>query len=73
MNQKNRKFLQRLVGNLGVSFFSPLLGISVADDLFNHGISFIESLIISGVTSGLTVGLMLSREVLIRGESKGTV
>lgn len=64
-------FGYKVIGNFGVSFFSPLVGITIADDIFTHAIGFLETLVVSAISSSLTLGMFLSKEALKRSEANG--
>lgn len=59
---KYKKFLLRVFGNMGVSFFGPLTGGTVANSIYNLGMSFEQQLVIAAISSIFVTGLVLSRE-----------
>ena len=67
---KPRRFFFRVIGNLGISFFTPLIGGSVAESLFDIGIDFYEALIIAAIAALFNTGLILAREAKYLGEQK---
>jgi len=66
---KYNKFLLRVFGNMGVSFFGPLTSTTVADSIYNLGITFEQQLVIASIASIFTTGLVLSREAERRGKN----
>ena len=64
------KTIARLAGNFGVSFFAPLVGANVAESIYDTGLSFTETLIISAIAAAFTVGLACSRELVAYGEKR---
>jgi len=59
---KYNKFLVRVFGNLGAAFFGPLTGGTVANSIYNLGMTFEQQLVISAVSAIFVTGLVLSRE-----------
>lgn len=53
----------RILGNLGVSFFSPLVSGNVADTVFDIGLTFEQTIIIAFLSSIFVTGLTISREL----------
>ena len=53
----------RILGNLGVSFFSPLVSGNVADTIFDIGLTFEQTIIIAFFSSIFVTGLTISREL----------
>jgi len=66
----NLKPFARIMGNMGVSFFSPLMSGTAADSLFDINITFEQILLIAAITSLLTTGLAISKEAAAFGETK---
>lgn len=60
----------RVVGNFGVSFFSPLISINIADNVYNVGLTLEQTLVISLISSMFVTGLTLSRELEKYGKTK---
>jgi hypothetical protein len=67
---KYKKFLLRVFGNMGVSFFGPLTGTTIAESIYNINISFEQQLVIAAVASIFTTGLVLSREAERLGKKR---
>ena len=64
------KSLARVFGNFGVSFFGPLVGTGVAETIYNVGLTFEQSLVISVIASLFATGLSISKEVQHYGYEK---
>jgi hypothetical protein len=64
------KFMLRLLGNWGVSFFGPLVSGNVAETIYDIGLSFQETVIIALVSSFFVTGLVFFREVERIGQEK---
>mgnify|MGYP005643335103 FL=1 len=58
-----RKIAARILGNFGVSFFSPLVSGNIAETVFNMGLTFEQTLIIAFISSIFVTGLTISREL----------
>ena len=67
---KYNKFLIRVLGNLGISFFGPLTGATVANSIYNINITFEQQLSIAAVSSIFVTGLVLAREAERYGRRK---
>lgn len=67
-----KRVIARLVGNFGISFFSPLVSGNIAVAMFDIGISFQETLIIAGLSSIFVTGLTMSKELRDWGRSNNT-
>jgi hypothetical protein len=65
-----RKIIARVVGNFGISFFSPLISGNVAETIFEMGISFQDTLIIAGLSSIFVTGYTMSKELRDWGRKK---
>ena len=65
---KNKRLLGRILGNLGVSFFTPLVSGNIAESIFDIGLSFQDTIVVAFIAALFTVGLMLSTEVKKFGE-----
>lgn len=65
-----KRVVARLVGNFGISFFSPLVSGNIADQIFEIGISFEDTLLIAGLSSIFVTGLAMSKELRDWGRSK---
>ena len=65
-----KKAVARVLGNFGVSFFSPLISVSIADNLYNIGFTIEQMLAISLISAVFVTGLTLSRELEKYGKSK---
>ena len=55
--------LARVIGNFGISFFSPLISGNLAEQIFEMGISFEDTLIIAGLSSIFVTGYTMSKEL----------
>ncbi|MDC3257215.1 hypothetical protein OAU44_00405 [bacterium] len=58
-----RRILARVAGNFGISFFSPLISGNLAEQIFEMGISFEDTLIIAGLSSIFVTGYTMSKEL----------
>ncbi len=67
---KHKKLIIRLIGNWGASFFGPLVSSSVANSIYDMGLTFENTLVIAGVSSIFVTGLVLSREAERYGRSR---
>ena len=67
---KYKKFIIRVLGNFGISFFGPLTGTTVADSLYDINLTFEQQLVIAAVASMFVTGLVLSREAERYGKRK---
>ena len=67
---KHKRLIVRLIGNWGVSFFGPLVSSSVANSIYDMGLTFENTLVIAGVSSIFVTGLVLSREAERYGRSR---
>jgi len=65
-----KKVVARILGNFGVSFFSPLVSGNIAETVFNMGLSFEQTLIIALISSVFVTGLTVSRELEKFGKSR---
>ena len=65
-----KKVAARILGNFGVSFFSPLVSGNIAETVFNMGLSFEQTLIIALISSVFVTGLTVSRELEKFGKSR---
>ena len=65
-----RRVLARVIGNFGISFFSPLISGNLAEQIFGMGISFEDTLIIAGLSSIFVTGYTMSRELRDWGRQK---
>lgn len=57
------KMVARLLGNFGVSFFSPLVSGNIAESAFDVGITFEQTILIALLSSIFVTGLTVSREL----------
>jgi len=64
----NKKRIYRYFGNFGTSFFGPLTSGNIASQLFNFDVTFIETIVISAISSAFTLGLLASQELKSKGE-----
>ena len=64
------KGVSRIMGNWGISFFSPLVSLNVAQSYFSIPISFEQTIIISFLSSLFVTGLSVSRELEKYGRAK---
>ena len=58
-----RRIIARIVGNFGISFFSPLVSGNIAEQMFKMGISFQDTLLIAGLSSVFVTGYTMSKEL----------
>jgi hypothetical protein len=65
-----KKILARIVGNFGISFFSPLVSGNLSEQIFEIGISFNDTLIISGLSSLFVTGYTMSKELRDWGKQR---
>lgn len=65
-----KRVVARLLGNFGISFFSPLVSGNIAVTMFDIGISFNDTLIIAGLSAIFVTGLAMSKELRDWGRSK---
>ena len=65
-----KKVAARILGNFGVSFFSPLISGNIAETVFNMGLTFEQTLIIALISSVFVTGLTVSRELEKFGKSR---
>lgn len=68
-NHKKKRFLFRVLGTWGVSFFTPLVGANVAETYYHLGMTFEQALMIAFIASLLNTGLVLAREAKVYGEA----
>ena len=62
--------MQRVLGNLGVSFFGPLVSGNIAETVYDIGLQFHEILIIAAIAAFFQTGYTISLEVRANGERK---
>lgn len=67
------KWIVRVLGNFGVSFFSPLSGSYVASELANFEITATQMVMVSLIAALITTGLSISREAARYGAEKTQV
>jgi hypothetical protein len=67
-----KKPVARVVGNFGISFFTPLASINIAKALFevSDGLDFYQTVIASLLAAIITAGLSISREAAEYGLRK---
>ena len=70
MITSGKQIFARLIGNFGISFFSPLISGNVAETMFDIGISFQDTVIIAGLSSVFVTGLAMSKELRDWGQRK---
>ena len=46
-----KRIVARIAGNFGISFFSPLISGNLAEQIFEIGINFQDTLLIAGFSS----------------------
>lgn len=56
------KYVVNVLGNFGVSFFSPLVAGNIADSLFDLGVELDKILVISAVSALFITMLSVSKE-----------
>ncbi len=59
--------IARILGNFGIAFFSPLIGIDVGKSLYGIGMPLEQTLIISLIAASFTSGLAISKEAVEYG------
>ena len=59
---KWKKPVARIIGNFGVSFFSPLVGTNLILDT-----ALIESVLVGVISSAIVTGVTISRELAVYG------
>ena len=65
-----KKIIARIAGNFGISFFSPLISGNLAEQVFEIGINFQDTLLIAGLSSLIVTGLAMSKELRDWGRTK---
>lgn len=60
----------RIIGNWGVSFFSPLISINLSSSYYGAPLEFSQTIVISLLSSLFVTGLSLSRELEKYGRTK---
>lgn len=65
-----KKAVARVLGNFGVSFFSPLISINIADNLYNIGFTLEQMIVISLISAAFVTGLTMSRELEKYGKGR---
>jgi len=65
-----KRIVARIAGNFGISFFSPLISGNLAEQIFEIGINFQDTLLIAGFSSLIVTGLAMSKELRDWGRSK---
>ena len=70
MITSGKQIFARLIGNFGISFFSPLISGNVAETMFDIGISFQDTVTIAGLSSVFVTGLAMSKELRDWGHRK---
>lgn len=64
-----KKSIARMVGNFGVSFFSPLVGTNAAELVFNVGFTMEMAVIIAFFSALFITGLSISKEAVEWGKN----
>lgn len=65
-----KRELARILGNFGISFFSPLVSGNVAQTVFNIDMTFKQVLIIALIAATFTTGLSISKEAMEYGRKR---
>lgn len=65
-NKKRRlqKGIVKIIGNFGISFFSPLAGGNLAETIFNYNTSLEQLLVLSIFSAVFVTGLSISKEAV---------
>ena len=66
-----KKGIAKVTGNIGVSFFSTLVGGNVAESINDVGLTFEMSIMIAAISACFVTGLSISREVAEWGKQNG--
>ena len=66
----SKRIVARIAGNFGISFFSPLISGNLAEQIFEIGINFQDTLLIAGFSSLIVTGLAMSKELRDWGRTK---
>lgn len=64
------KRLVRVVGNFGISFFTPLVGINLSNSIIQNPDVFTITILQALLTASIYTGLSVSKEVKDWSESK---
>ena len=70
VSKKITKACARILGNFGVSFFSPLVSGNIAETIFDMGLTLEQTIIIALISSVFVTGLTISREMEKYGKSR---
>lgn len=65
-----RRAIARIMGNFGISFFSPLVGLDVGNSIYGLGVPFEHVLVIAVLSASFTTGLAISKEAVEFGREK---
>jgi apolipoprotein N-acyltransferase len=70
MNGKWVRRLQRIFGNWGMSFFTPLASGGIGEVILESGTSFEQIILIAAINATFYTGLAISQEVKELGKEK---
>ena len=62
------RVISRILGNFGVSFFSPLVGTNAAELVFNVGFTMEMAVVIAFFSAVFITGLSVSKEAVAWGK-----
>lgn len=69
MASKIIKGIARVIGNFGISYFSPLVGGNIAESIYDMGLTLEMSMTIAAISALFVTGLSISKEVADWGKS----
>ena len=68
MKKSKKKKIQRgivkIIGNFGISFFSPLAGGNLAETMFNYNMTLEQIVVLSLFSAIFVTGLSISKEAV---------
>lgn len=68
MKKSKKKKIQRgvakIIGNFGISFFSPLAGGNLAETMFNYNMTLEQIVVLSLFSAVFVTGLSISKEAV---------
>lgn len=62
------KAITRILGNFGISFFSPLVGSNIADNILNVDMTFKQMIAVAFISALFITGLSISKEAVEYGK-----
>ena len=63
--------IYKILGNFGVSFFTPITGTGISNMITQDPIGLVQALYISGITSVFVTGISIMKELKEYGETEG--